>query len=258
MAQFARLPHKATGQHGAVIDMRTAGDDEVVTNHSMTDIDRRLLAAVDAAVSQSARARYGRIVAHAYIFNCTAIHQGDVCTQRTAVGGMFVAVIIGNLLHPCRQLWAVAIERHDVGLMGREFIVHRDLSPTRFIEHSHLHAITEARHTVHQEQIDMLNTGMVTNLVVGNVVLHMLNAAIIAYGDVMKGNMTDTGVLLHPTGKREGIIKGAQAHLTAKVYMVHIVGAEILRHQHLIPILCMAHLCLQLLQLSTIQSSHFF
>ena len=62
MAQFARLPHKATGQHGTVIDMRTAGDDEVVTNHPVTDIDRRLLAAVDTAVSQSARARDRRIV----------------------------------------------------------------------------------------------------------------------------------------------------------------------------------------------------
>ena len=47
---------------------------------------------------------------------------------------MLVAIVVGYLLHAGYQFWTMAIERHDVGLMGRQLVVDENLATPRLIE----------------------------------------------------------------------------------------------------------------------------
>ena len=260
VAQFAGLSYKAAVEHYTIVDMRTTGDDEVIADDPVTDIDRCLLTTVDTAVGQATDTRDGSIITHTHILDGAAIYNSDMSSEGSTISGMLVAIIVGNLLHPCRQLRTVAIESHDISLMRREFIVDGHFTPARFIQHSHLYPIAKTGETIHQQHIHMLNARMSTDIVVGNVVLHMLNAAVITYSDIMECGMTDSCMLLHASRQGEGFVHLTETYLAAEVYMMNVIGPERFSYPNLVPILCRAHLCFQLLQFSLIQSSvvHLF
>ena len=98
---------------------------------------------------------------------------------------MFVGIIICNLLQTGGQFGTMAIERHDVGKMGRQLVCYQHFAPASFIQYGYLYPITELRHTVHQQDIYILNKSIMPYFIVGNIVLDIFNTAIIPHCHIM-------------------------------------------------------------------------
>ena len=86
MAEGTCLTDEAPRECHSVLNTRTAGDNEVVTDDSHTDMDRSLFLAVDASVLQSRRAFYLAEVTDLYILDVSRIHDSDIRPDSTDGG----------------------------------------------------------------------------------------------------------------------------------------------------------------------------
>ena len=185
MAQLASLSHKAAAQHGPVVHVRAAGDDEVIANHPMSYVDRRLLVAVDTSIVQPACPANAAIISHPYIFDRACIENHDVAANSSHGRGMLLGIVVGDGLDACHQFRPVAVQRHDVGQVGRQFVVDGHLATACLIQDRGLYPITKRRDAIHQQDVHILNESIFTNLIIGYVVLYVLYAAVIAHRHVV-------------------------------------------------------------------------
>ena len=76
-----------------------------------------------------------------------------------------------------------------------EFIINQHLTASRLIQDRHFYPVTELRHTVYQNNIHILNEGVMPYFIIGNVVLDILNATVISHRYIMQRHMPQTGML---------------------------------------------------------------
>ena len=108
---------------------------------------------------------------------------------------MFVGIKIRDFLHPCNQLRAMAVKRQNIGLVCGEFIINQHLTASRLIQDRHFYPVTELRHTVYQNNIHILNKGVMPYFIIGNIVLDILNTTVISHRYIMQRHMPQTGML---------------------------------------------------------------
>ena len=195
VSQLACLPHEAAAQHSSVIYMRPGRDDEIITNHPMPDVYRRHLVAVDASVIQTACTTDAAIITDAHILYGTGVQYHYMIPDASYSRSMFVGIKIRDFLHPCNQLRAMAVKRQNIGLVCGEFIINQHLTASRLIQDRHFYPVTELRHTVYQNNIHILNEGVMPYFIIGNVVLDILNATVISHRYIMQRHMPQTGML---------------------------------------------------------------
>ena len=195
VSQLACLPHEAAAQHSSVIYMRPGRDDEIITNHPMPDVYRRHLVAVDASVIQTACTTDAAIITDAHILYGTGVQYHYMVPDASYSRSMFVGIKIRDFLHPCNQLRAMAVKRQNIGLVCGEFIINQHLTASRLIQDRHFYPVTELRHTVYQNNIHILNEGVMPYFIIGNVVLDILNATVISHRYIMQRHMPQTGML---------------------------------------------------------------
>ena len=109
MAELAGLTHEAAGEHSAIIDMRATRNDKIVAYNVVADMDRCILVAVDAAVAEATCAIDVAIVAYAYVFKSATIDDCHIVAYCTHVRGVFLGVVVGNLLDTLDKRRAVTI-----------------------------------------------------------------------------------------------------------------------------------------------------
>jgi hypothetical protein len=85
---------------------------------------------------------------------------------------------------------------------------------TGFIQYVHFNTIAKGCEAIHKDHIHVLDKTVVTDGVVGDVVLHVLDHHVVTYRAVVKHRMTDTGMLHQPPGKGEHFFKESQFNLT--------------------------------------------
>ena len=141
---------------------------------------RRVLVTVDTSVVQTARTTNVAIVANADILDRTGIKYHYMAADRTGSGGMLIGIEIGNFLHPRNQLRTVTVQRHDISLMGRKFVTDKYFAPAGLVQYRHFHTVTELGQSVYKNNVYILNESIMPYFIIGNVVLDILDAAIIA------------------------------------------------------------------------------
>lgn len=150
MSQFACLPYETAAQHGPIIYMGAGGDYKIIANHSMPDVHRCQLIAVDAPVVQTARPADAAIISNAHILNGTGVQYHHMIPDAAYSGSMLIGIKISDFLHPCNQFRTMAVKRQYIGLVCRKLIINQHLAASRFIQNRYLHPVPELRHTVYQ------------------------------------------------------------------------------------------------------------
>ena len=123
---------------------------------------------------------------------------------------MFAGIIIGNLFQTGSQFGPVAVECHDVSQVSRQLVIDNHLTTTRLIQYRHLHPITELRYPVHQQDIHIFDKRIVPDFVIGNIILDILDTAVISYRHVMQRHVPQTGMLAYTSRQRKLRLKNAQ------------------------------------------------
>ena len=84
-----------------------------------------------------------------------------------------------------------------------------------------------------------------SNLIVGNIVLDMLDAAVVAHRHVVQRHMPQTGMFADASRQDELTLKDSQLHLTRETGMMHKFCRKTVRHANLLPIVGQTRLALQ-------------
>ena len=59
--------------------------------------------------------------------------------------------------------------------------------------------ITKLTASIHQNNVHIFNESIVTNLIIGYIILHIFNATIITHNNIVKGSMIQACMFLHTT-----------------------------------------------------------
>ena len=234
--QLTSLSHKATAQHGAIIYTRAAGNDEIIADNPVADMYRSRFVAINTSVGQTARPADIRIVADTHVLDGTGIDNGHMRADSPRARSVFVGVIVRYLLQSGYQLGTVAIEGHDVSLMGRELVVDRNFAASGLVENRNLHAVAERGLAIDHNHVHVFNERVATNLVIGYVVLNVLNTAVVAHGDVVERHVAQTGVLSDAPGHDKILFKHTQTDRAGETGVVYIIGCEALCYLYLVPV----------------------
>ena len=143
MPQPASLPHEATGQHNAVVHVRTAGNNEILAHHALTDVHRGFSVTVDAAIVETAGTGYAAIVSNAHILDTAGIQDGHVTAYRATIRSVLACIKVCQFLQTRRQHGTMTVESHDIGHVGGQFVVDRHLAPTRLVQYGHFYAVAK-------------------------------------------------------------------------------------------------------------------
>ena len=151
------------------------------------------------------------------------------------------------------HLRAVTIERQDICQTGTQFIKNRYLTATTFVHHRHAHPISESSTTIHEDGVNILDTGVVTDMIIGYIIMDVIEVAVVAYLAVMQRSMIDTRMDLQSTRQRYLTRKNTQLVMPRESSITHELRVERFGYFHLRPVLSCTPLCLQLRNLRTRQ-----
>ena len=91
------------------------------------------------------------------------------------------------------------------------------LAAARLVQHGHLHTVAEAGGAVAKDDIDVLDEAVVGDIVVGDIVLDVFDAAVVADGDVVQRGVEDARVLVDTAGHIEALRETADADV--RIYL---------------------------------------
>ena len=130
--------------------------------------------------------------------------------------------------------------------MRRKFIIDKYFATSCFIQYGNFYPVSESRTAFYKDDIDIFNKCPVTNLVVSNIVLNILNTTIIAHCHIVQRNMAQTGVFLNSTRQSKFRPELSQFHFARKAGVVYILGREPFGYKNFFPIICQTRLAFQL------------
>ena len=190
------LSDETAGDNGAPIDGGTGADNEILGNHIPSDINRIIFIAVDAPVFEFHRTGDLTERAYPHVFDITHVHDFAVVFDDSPVRCMLVAIIIDDRFHPFDQFWTMAVKGINIGKMGGEFVGDMYFSSPGFVQHIDLHSVPECSHPVDQDHIYILDKAIITDSVVGYIILHILDHYIVADATIMNDSAVDAGMFL--------------------------------------------------------------
>lgn len=83
--------------------------------------------------------------------------------------------------------------------MSRKFVTDKHFAPTSLVQDRHFHTVTEPGQSVYKNNVYILDKSIMPYFIIGNVVLDILDAAIITHRYIVKRYMPQTGMLLYST-----------------------------------------------------------
>ena len=103
-----------------------------------------------------------------------------------ALAGALGHTFGGEALEGRDELGTMAVECFEVGFVGCQAVVNRHLAAAGLIQDSDLNAVAEAGGAVAEDDINVLDETVVANIIVGDIVLDIFDAAVVADGDIMQ------------------------------------------------------------------------
>ena len=151
-------------------------------------------------------------------------------------GGDLRRVGADDLAHPGDELGLVAVEGHHVGLVGGEPVIDHHFPAAGLVQDGDFDAVAEGRDAVGQDDVDVLDEGVVADPVVGDIVLDVLDAAVVADLDVAQGRVVEAGVLADAAGEFELGLEDAEADVSVEAGRDDIIGGKALGDKDFCPV----------------------
>ena len=153
------------------------------------------------------------------------------------LGSAFLGISLNLLVHAGNEAGTMAVHGQHIGNLRAHSVIDLHLTSARFIEHGHLYPIAKAAIAVHENQVYILDIGIVANVVVGNIVGHIFHQRIIADGDVVQRCIPNTGMLMQAAGKGKLRLEFAKAHRSGKTHVANVLQGFRVRSFNRSPIL---------------------
>ena len=133
-----------------------------------------------------------------------------------------------------------------------------NFSSARLIQYSYFHSVTKAGGSVAEDDLYVLNEAVVLDIVVCNIVLDVLDATIVADGDIVQGGVEDTGMLMHAASHFEALQEAAQTDLAGEACASNVFQTDFVGDIDGAPIIGRTTLFLQLANLICAQLPDHF
>ena len=140
--------------------------------------------------------------------------------------------------------------------MGRHAVMDGDLAAARLIEDSNFHAVAERGGTITQDDIDILDEAVVGDVIVGNVVLNVLDATVIADGDIVERGAEDAGMLVDAARHLEALLEGTDADVAREAGITDILETLLIGDLYAQPVLGSTTLCFETRDFCLCECSH--
>ena len=246
LVKHRTLTHKALVHQRRVTDFHTRSEDEIDTLHTAAQMHRSRLVGVDRTVLESANAHQFGVVANTDILDAAAVEDAYVVADVAVIRCLCFGVRINLALQLMYHRRTMTIKRQHVRQAGTQFVEDRYLTSTALVHHRYAHAVTESRLAVHEDGIDVLDTGVVADVVVGDVVVDIVQVRLVAHFAVVQHGVVDTRVDLDAPRQLYLLAKHTQTVVAREIGMTHIARVKRLGHFHLCPVGCFATLLFQL------------
>ena len=98
---------------------------------------------------------------------------------------------------------------------------------------------------IHQDDIYILDKGIMPYLIIGNVILYILNVAVVAHRYIVQSSIIQSGMFFYPSCQCKFFLKNAQSHFSGETGVINIIRTKIISYFDSTPIGSDAVLCLQ-------------
>ena len=236
MPQMARLPHETTVEHRALVYTRPRRDYEIIHDDPIAHMHRRSGIAVDTAVAQPRCSAHRRKVANAHIADITGVDYAHIPPHRPCGRCMFFRIEAHQLPHLLGHFRPVPVQSHDVGLMRRQFVAYHDFAPSGLIHDRDFHPVAESSDSVGKHAVYVYYDSIVAYRIVGYIVVHILDDAIIAHRDIVQHRVPYAGMLPHAAGQQDFTSERPQLHMPAERHIANISDRKSVRHKNITPV----------------------
>ena len=246
LVEDTTLPDEALVHQRRVAYLHARGDDEIGAFHAAAQLHGCGSIRIDGAVLQARHAHQLCVVANAHILDTAAVEDTNIVAYRAHRVGLRLCVIVHHLLQCLYHHGAVAIERHHIGEARTQTVKDRNLSAPALVHHGHTHTVAESGLAVHEDGVHILDTGVVANTVVSDVVVDIVEVHIVAYLAVVEHGMLYAGMHTQPAREGKLAVEHAHLHRAGELHIAHESSVKAVFHPHLAPVLCRAALRYQL------------
>jgi hypothetical protein len=201
MPQMAALAHEATLQGGVVCDGGAAANDEIVCNDTVAHGNGGHHIAVDAAVAKAAYAKNIGPVPDADPADVAGVADGNMVADIAGFGSAAGGILVYETVEPGDNIRMMAVHGQNVCGLGAEAVVYLDLPAARFVEHRNLYSVAEAAGPVREDDVYVLDIGVVADFVIGDIVRDVFHKGIIPHRYVVQSGVPDAGMFLETARK---------------------------------------------------------
>ena len=121
----------------------------------------------------------------------------------------------------------MAVKRHHIGCLGGQTVENHHFTTSGLVKHSHFHSISETAHPVRKDDVDVFDEGVMADSIVGDVVLYMFDAAIVADCHVMECGIGDSGMFPHSSRQFEFLAERTQTYVSREAGVHDMFRGEI-------------------------------
>ena len=89
---------------------------------------------------------------------------------------------------------------------------------------------------IHQDDIYILNKGIMPYLIIGNIILYILNVAVVAHRYIVQSSIIQSGMFFYPSCQCKFFLKNAQSHFSGETGVMNIIRMKIIGHFYTTPI----------------------
>ena len=210
LVENTALPHETLVHQRTVADLHAGGDNEIRALDATAQANGCIAIAVDRTVLEAADTSQLGVIAYPHVFDGSAVEDTHVRAYLAVIRSLRLRVGINHRLHRVNHLGTMAVEGQYIRQAGAQFVEDRDLASTALVHYRHAYAVAEGGTTVHEHRVDVLDTGVVADTVVGNVVVDIENMHIVAYLAVVDSGVVDTRMHAQSSGQFELAVEHPQ------------------------------------------------
>ena len=140
---------------------------------------------VDGSVLEAADTGQFGIIADLDVLDTTAVEDAHVGAYISMVGSLLLSVRFDLSLQLLDHLRPMTVEGEDICETCAQFVEDRNLPSASFVHDRYTHSVSERAGTIDEDSVDVLDTGVVADIVVGDVVMDIIEVRLVAHFAVM-------------------------------------------------------------------------
>ncbi len=240
------LSHETARNQRAIGYRHARRENEIFALHARTDFDGRFGIAIERTIFQFRCAANLGIIANAHIFQHAAVDYSHIATN--FANGRFLAfgISIDAFLQIVDHRVIVAIKRENIGQMRRKSIENGNFATAALVHHRHTHTVAKGAWLVNYNHIGVFDVGVVTDVVIGYVVVNFANADIVIDRNIVQPRFADARMRWESARQKKSFLESSETDIPREFHFGNMFGRKAIDHFDVAPIVGSAAVCLQL------------